>query len=135
MRCITHLIHQFLHLPKQIEEVFPETARFTGQWGVDRITKQCWDNRKNCSSYVNNLATYRRLKAVARCDACAAAASPASCSRSCSGSCSLSAGPSQPRRVPHVDNSEEENESSHDTLAPFSGSKDNGNGLMSPDFL
>ncbi|KAJ7218622.1 hypothetical protein GGX14DRAFT_560970 [Mycena pura] len=50
-----------------IEEAFPETRRFQGQWGIDRTVKQCWDNRMNY--YRNNVDkpdTYRGREAAAR---------------------------------------------------------------------
>ena len=33
--------------------------RFEGQWGIDRIAKQTWGNRKSYQSCVNNPSTYR----------------------------------------------------------------------------
>ncbi|KAF7347011.1 hypothetical protein MVEN_01454200 [Mycena venus] len=49
-----------------IEEAFPETRRFQGQWAIDRTVKQCWDNRKNYRNCVKNEKTYRGKEAAAR---------------------------------------------------------------------
>ncbi|KAJ7346050.1 hypothetical protein DFH08DRAFT_870476 [Mycena albidolilacea] len=49
-----------------IEEEFPQLRRFPGQWGVDRIAKQCWSNRRSYRSCVGNQTTYRGRRAAAR---------------------------------------------------------------------
>ncbi|KAJ7196298.1 hypothetical protein GGX14DRAFT_575108 [Mycena pura] len=49
-----------------IEEAFPETRRFQGQWGIDRAVKQCWDNRMNYRKNVDKPDTYRGREAAAR---------------------------------------------------------------------
>ncbi|KAJ7229994.1 hypothetical protein GGX14DRAFT_553492 [Mycena pura] len=49
-----------------IEEAFPETRRFQGQWGIDRTVKQCWDNRTNYRNNVDKPDTYRGREAAAR---------------------------------------------------------------------
>ncbi|KAJ6478354.1 hypothetical protein C8R45DRAFT_1216508 [Mycena sanguinolenta] len=49
-----------------IEEAFPETRRFQGQWAIDRTVKQYWNNRKNYRSCVDKPTTYRGKQALAR---------------------------------------------------------------------
>ncbi|KAJ7733365.1 hypothetical protein B0H14DRAFT_2639630 [Mycena olivaceomarginata] len=58
-----------------IEEAFPETCRFKGQWAIDRTVKQFWDNHKTYRSCVNNKSTYRGKQVAAR-RAARAATSP-----------------------------------------------------------
>ncbi|KAJ6451056.1 hypothetical protein C8R45DRAFT_92681 [Mycena sanguinolenta] len=48
-----------------IEEAFPETRRFEGQWAIDRAVKQYWDNRKTYRSCVGKGTTYRGRQAAA----------------------------------------------------------------------
>ncbi|KAJ7364479.1 hypothetical protein DFH08DRAFT_798817 [Mycena albidolilacea] len=49
-----------------IEEAFPETTCFAGQWGVDWIAKLCWDNHKNYHSCIGKPTTYCGRQAAAR---------------------------------------------------------------------
>jgi hypothetical protein len=66
MRCVIYHIVLFLSLNSQIEEAFPETRRFKGQWAIDRTVKQFWDNHKTYRSCVNNELTYRGRQVAAR---------------------------------------------------------------------
>ncbi|KAJ7333282.1 hypothetical protein DFH08DRAFT_1020779 [Mycena albidolilacea] len=47
-----------------IEEEFPETRRFAGQWAIDSTVKRFWDNHKNYRNCVNDETTYRGRRAA-----------------------------------------------------------------------
>ncbi|KAF8195342.1 hypothetical protein K438DRAFT_1968650 [Mycena galopus ATCC 62051] len=49
-----------------IEEEFPVLRRCEGQWGIDRIAKQTWGNRKSYRSCIGNSLTYHGRRAAAR---------------------------------------------------------------------
>ncbi|KAJ7138697.1 hypothetical protein C8R43DRAFT_1131874 [Mycena crocata] len=49
-----------------IEQDFPELRRFEGKWGVERIAKDTWDNRKSYKSCSRNPSTYVGRRAAAR---------------------------------------------------------------------
>jgi len=42
-----------------VTDEFPETLRFQGLWGLDRIGKQYWDNRNNYTRDLRNPNSYR----------------------------------------------------------------------------
>ncbi|KAJ7840331.1 hypothetical protein B0H13DRAFT_1910772 [Mycena leptocephala] len=41
-----------------VEGDFPQLRRFIGQWAVDRIAKDVWDNRKTYLNCIDNTSTY-----------------------------------------------------------------------------
>jgi len=49
-----------------IEDDFPELRRFTGQWAVNRISKDVWDNRKTYLNCVDKPSTYIGRRAARR---------------------------------------------------------------------
>ncbi|KAJ7071747.1 hypothetical protein B0H15DRAFT_957595 [Mycena belliarum] len=49
-----------------IEDDFPELRRFEGQWAVNRIAKDVWDNRKTYINCVDNPSTYIGRRAAQR---------------------------------------------------------------------
>ncbi|KAJ6581977.1 hypothetical protein B0H19DRAFT_1117173 [Mycena capillaripes] len=49
-----------------VEEKFPVLRRCEGQWGVDRIAKQTWGNRKSYQNCVRNPSTYHGRRAALR---------------------------------------------------------------------
>ncbi|KAJ7159370.1 hypothetical protein C8R43DRAFT_948299 [Mycena crocata] len=49
-----------------IEQDFPELRRFEGKWGVERIAKDTWDNRKSYKSCSRKPSTYVGRRAAAR---------------------------------------------------------------------
>jgi len=49
-----------------IEADFPELRRFEGQWAVNRIAKDVWDNRKTYINCINNPSTYIGRRAAQR---------------------------------------------------------------------
>ncbi|KAJ7133656.1 hypothetical protein C8R43DRAFT_956501 [Mycena crocata] len=49
-----------------IEEDFPELRRFQGKWGVERIAKDTWDNRKSYKKCSHNPSTYVGRRTAAR---------------------------------------------------------------------
>ncbi|KAJ7636787.1 hypothetical protein FB45DRAFT_1024886 [Roridomyces roridus] len=51
---------------KVIEDDFPELRRFEGQWAVNRIVKDVWDNRKMYINCADNINTYIGRRAAAR---------------------------------------------------------------------
>ncbi|KAJ7131014.1 hypothetical protein C8R44DRAFT_849985 [Mycena epipterygia] len=49
-----------------IEDDFPELRRFEGQWAVNRIAKDVWDNRKTYINCIDNPSTYIGRRAAQR---------------------------------------------------------------------
>ncbi|KAF8173006.1 hypothetical protein K438DRAFT_1847436 [Mycena galopus ATCC 62051] len=49
-----------------IEDDFPELRRFEGQWAVNRITKDVWDNHKTYINCADNPSTYIGRRAAQR---------------------------------------------------------------------
>ncbi|KAJ7125551.1 hypothetical protein C8R43DRAFT_958505 [Mycena crocata] len=49
-----------------VEEKFPVLRRCEGQWGVDKIAKQIWGNRKSYQNCVGNPSTYHGRRAAVR---------------------------------------------------------------------
>ncbi|KAJ7232400.1 hypothetical protein C8J57DRAFT_1480693 [Mycena rebaudengoi] len=49
-----------------IEADFPQLRRFEGKWGVERITKDTWDNRKSYKKCRDNPATYVARRIASR---------------------------------------------------------------------
>ncbi|KAF8135885.1 hypothetical protein K438DRAFT_760135 [Mycena galopus ATCC 62051] len=49
-----------------VEDDFPELRRFVGQWAVDRIAKDVWDNHKTYINCVDNPSTYIGRRAAQR---------------------------------------------------------------------
>ncbi|KAJ7484660.1 hypothetical protein FB451DRAFT_89166 [Mycena latifolia] len=49
-----------------VEEKFPVLRRCEGQWGIARIAKQIWGNRKSYQSCVRNPSTYHGRRAADR---------------------------------------------------------------------
>jgi len=94
-----------------IEDDFPELRRFTGQWAVNRIAKDVWDNRKtyvNCvdkpSTYIGRRAARRQGaggSSITRSPSGSRAHSPHNPSPRRSHSGSPSPGPSRPRLYHH----------------------------------
>ncbi|KAJ7325783.1 hypothetical protein DFH08DRAFT_941121 [Mycena albidolilacea] len=128
---------KFAMVYNAIEEAFPETTRFAGQWGVDRIAKQCWDNHKNYRSCVVKPTTYRGRQAASRraaraaADTAARSPSPSSDSQSDSHSRSPSAGPSRSRRARplRVDSNDSNgSDSNRNGLEPCSDEDEDGEG-------
>ncbi|KAJ7331373.1 hypothetical protein DFH08DRAFT_966387 [Mycena albidolilacea] len=94
-----------------IEEAFPETRRFKGQWAIDRTVKQFWDNRKTYRSCVNNKSTYCGRQVAAR-RAARAATSPRTSPSplACTSPISPMPGPSRPRRRPPIDSDDDDDD-------------------------
>ncbi|KAJ7609277.1 hypothetical protein FB45DRAFT_1039096 [Roridomyces roridus] len=94
-------------LQSGIEDDFPELRRFEGQWAVNRIVKDVWDNRKIYVNCVDNPETYIGRRAAARTgeSSSSRADSPPrgtpEPSPHPSPRRSPSPGPSAPRHVPH----------------------------------
>jgi hypothetical protein len=66
MQCVIYHIIIFFCSNLQIEEEFPETHRFKGQWAIDCTMKQFWGNHKTYRSCANNKSTYCSKQAAAR---------------------------------------------------------------------
>ncbi|KAJ7430029.1 hypothetical protein FB451DRAFT_1382737 [Mycena latifolia] len=49
-----------------VEEKFPVLRRCEGQWGIDRIAKQIWGNRKSYQNCVRDPSTYHGRRAADR---------------------------------------------------------------------
>ncbi|KAJ6453299.1 hypothetical protein C8R47DRAFT_1229097 [Mycena vitilis] len=83
-----------------VEEKFPVLRRCEGQWGIDRIAKQIWGNRKSYQTCVHNPSTYVGRRAADR----RTHHSPEPTPPPTAGTPTPppSPGPSQPRRRPPV---------------------------------
>jgi len=80
-----------------IEEKFPVLRRCEGQWGIDRIAKQSWSNRKSYRNCVRDPSTYHGRRAAARRDR-NSTPTPTPPASPDAEPTSPVAGPSQPRR-------------------------------------
>ncbi|KAJ7195772.1 hypothetical protein GGX14DRAFT_674316 [Mycena pura] len=94
-----------------VEEKFLALRRCEGQYGVDRLAKQAWSNRKSYQTCVSNPGTYHGRRAAAR-------RSPP---------CSPVAGPSQPHRRARLQRVDDEDDED-DGLMHFQESQDEGDG-------
>ncbi|KAJ7824185.1 hypothetical protein B0H14DRAFT_2597421 [Mycena olivaceomarginata] len=93
-----------------IEEAFPETRRFKGQWAIDRTVKQFRDNHKTYWSCVNNESTYRGRQVAARRAACAATSPCTSPPLARTLPISPTPGPSRPRRHPCINSDDDDDD-------------------------
>ncbi|KAJ7256668.1 hypothetical protein C8J57DRAFT_1472945 [Mycena rebaudengoi] len=93
-----------------IEADFPQLRRFEGKWGVERITKDTWDNRKSYKKCRDNPATYVARRIASRRESRRRRSSPPTSPRLSPRNSSpprshsprnQSPGPSQPRPRPH----------------------------------
>ncbi|KAJ7197440.1 hypothetical protein GGX14DRAFT_572830 [Mycena pura] len=113
-----------------VEEKFPVLRRCEGQWGIDRLAKQTWSNRKSYQSCISNPGTYHGCRAAARRVRPSIASGSVAAPRNSatlpqSPRCSPVAGPSRPHRRARLQRVDDEDDED-DGLMQFQESQDEG---------